>query len=106
MEPTEALPIGAPSTEADADAAMAPYRIIIEVDADYIGDLLADDLPVMRYEETVTKGGTSVPVQKAEYELTMAEYDELLAQLADRREMPVERVFDTDSSMVLVIVRQ
>ena len=104
-EPME-LPIGAPSTEADADAPMAPYRIIIEVDADYIGDLLDDYLPLMRYEETVTENGKSVSVQKTEYELTMAQYDILLDQLETRREMPVEEAYDTDSSMVLVIVRQ
>ena len=102
----ETLPIGAPSTKADADAPMSPYRIILEVDADYIGDLLDDYLPLLRYEETVTQNGKSVSIQKAEYELTMAQYDILLDQLETRREMPVEKAFDTDSSMVLVIVRQ
>ena len=86
---------------------MSPYRIVIEVSADYIGDLLSDRLPVLEYAEAVNPGsGDVTSTYTAEYELTIPEYDALLAQLADREELPAEEVFNTTSTTVLVIVRQ
>ena len=86
------------------EGATSPYRIIITVDADYIGDALYYYLPVVEYDELLD--GSDTPVHTREYELTMAEYDALLKELADRDELPAEEGFNTDSEMVLVIVRQ
>ena len=94
-------------TPAEESVSMAPYRIIIEVDADYIGDLLDSYRPVMQYDEVLDMGsGNDTSVHTAEYELTIPEYDDLLIQLAKRNELPAEQLFDTTSAMVLIIVRQ
>lgn len=79
------------------------YRIVINVDAAYIGTLLDGYTPAAEFDEA---DGSGASVHTLEYELTMAEYKTLLAQLADREEMPAEEVFETESETVLVIVRQ
>jgi len=79
----------------------APYRIVITVDAAYVGDALDGHTPVAE-----TSGSSDHPGPTAEYELTMAEYNALLARWGDKGEMPAEEVFNTDSETVLVIVRQ
>ena len=87
------------------EGTLSPYRIIVTVDADYIGDALDYYLPLVEYDETPE--GSNTPVHTREYELTMAEYDALVAQLADARgEAPAEEGFDTNSDRVLVIVRE
>lgn len=92
-------------TVGDTEGTVSPYRIIVTVDADYIGDALDYYLPLVEYDETLEGSNTSVHTR--EYELTMAEYDALVDQLAeDRGEAPAEEGFDTDSDLVLVIVRQ
>ena len=92
-------------TAGSTEGTASPYRIIVTVDADYIGDALDYYLPLVEYDETLE--GSNTPVHTREYELTMAEYDALMAQLAeDRGEAPAEEGFDTDSDLVLVIVRQ
>lgn len=79
------------------------YRIVINVDAAYIGTLLDGYTPAAEFDEA---DGSGASVHTLEYELSMAEYETLLAQLADREEMPAEEVFETESETVLVIVRQ
>lgn len=92
-------------TVAGTEGAASPYRIIVTVDADYIGDALDYYLPLVEYDETLE--GSDSTVHTREYELTMAEYDELISQLEfERGEAPAEEGFDTASETVLVIVRQ
>ena len=81
------------AAEAAPKAKDALYSIVITVDADYIGDLLDGYTPIHDGETL-------------EYELSKAEYNDLLAKLADRDELPAEESFDSDSERVLVIVRQ
>ena len=75
------------------------YRICIRVDANYIGDALDGYTPVLEAD------ASTAARMELHYELTMAQYEDLLQALADRDEMPAEEVFDTDSDMVLVIVQ-
>lgn len=75
-----------------------PYRIRITVDAGYIGDALAGFTPTVVAD--LPEGRTEL-----HYELTMAQYEALLEALADRDELPAEEEFETDSDLVLVIVR-
>ena len=89
----------APTAEESGDP---PYRICITVDADYIGDLLSDYSPL---KEKLVEDHDS-GVSELHYELTMEQYDALLAALTGRDELPAEEVFDADSEIVLVIVRQ
>ena len=92
-------------TTGGSEGAASPYRIIVTVDADYIGDALDYYLPLVEYDETLE--GSDAIVHTREYELTMAEYDALVSELAEARgEAPAEEGFDTNSDMVLVIVRQ
>ena len=74
------------------------YGRSITVDADYIGDLLDGHKSEVSWEIN--------GVLELHYELSFAEYEALLAALADRNELPAEEVFESDSDMVLVIVRQ
>jgi hypothetical protein len=74
------------------------YRIRIDVDAAYIGDTLDGYTPVIEADSSGT-GRTEL-----HYELTMAQYEDLLHALADRNELPAEEEFETDSDLVLVIV--
>lgn len=90
------------AASAPKEEGYAPYRIRIAVDADYIGDLLADYSPLT--EDLMADNDSGMA--EVHYELTMEQYDALLAALADRNELPAEEVFDTDSETVLVIVRQ
>lgn len=76
----------------------SPYRIRINVDAAYIGDALDGYTPVIEADSP----GTGRP--ELHYELTMAQYEDLLHALADRNELPAEEEFETDSDLVLVIV--
>ncbi|MBR5471061.1 MAG: zf-HC2 domain-containing protein [Oscillibacter sp.] len=76
----------------------SPYRIRIDVDAAYIGDALDGYTPVIEADSPGT-GRTEL-----HYELTMAQYEDLLHALADRNELPAEEEFETDSDLVLVIV--
>lgn len=76
----------------------SPYRIRIDVDAAYIGDALDGYTPVTETNSPDT-GRTEL-----HYELTMAQYEDLLHALADRNELPAEEEFETDSDLVLVIV--
>lgn len=76
----------------------APYRIRIHVDAEYIGDALDGYTPVLEADVPDTAR------TELHYELTMAQYEDLLHALADRNEMPAEEEFETDSDLVLVIV--
>lgn len=93
------------TTTGGVAGAPSPYRIIVTVDAEWVGDALYHHLPLVEYDETPAGSDTLVHIR--EYELTMAEYDELFSQLAlERGEAPVEEGFDTNSEMVLVIVRQ
>lgn len=108
MEPEAEAPAedGASGRNDDVTGGAAPYRIVITVDADYIGDALEGHRPVAETTGAAAPGQSGTPLAAAEYELTLAEYDALLARLADRDEMPAEEVFNTDSQLVLVIVRQ
>ena len=76
----------------------SPYRIRIDVDAAYIGDTLDGYTPVIEADSSGT-GRTEL-----HYELTMAQYEDLLHALAARNELPAEEEFETDSDLVLVIV--
>jgi hypothetical protein len=76
----------------------SPYRIRIDVDAAYIGDALDGYTPVIE-ADSPGDGQTEL-----HYELTMAQYEDLLHALADRNELPAEEEFETDSDLVLVIV--
>ena len=91
------------SPEGAAPAEGSGYRIVIRVDAAYIGSLLDPYTPM---EELGEADGGDPDGSLLKYELTLAEYEALLDQLADRGEMPAEEVFDTASQTVLVIVRQ
>ena len=71
---------------------------VSDVDAAYIGDALADFTPIA--EASLPEGRTEL-----HYELTTAQYEMLLEALADRDELPAEEEFETDSDLVLVIVR-
>lgn len=76
----------------------SPYRIRIDVDAAYIGDALDGYTPVIEADSPGTAR------TELHYELTMAQYEDLLHALADRNELPAEEEFETDSDLVLVIV--
>ena len=75
------------------------YHTCITVEASYIGDLLDN------YTPTPVSDHSEADLQELHYELTTAQYEDLLEALADRDELPIERKFHTDSDTVLVIVR-
>ena len=76
----------------------SPYRIRIDVDAEYIGNALDGYTPVIEADSPNAIG------TELYYELTMAQYEYLLHALAGRSELPAEKEFETDSQLVLVVV--